>query len=70
MNTALWQAGWGYFLSNMIGTEAGLTRPDLEWARALPRPRAQLRPAAGLPVRRAALWPPAGDVTGSVATGP
>ena len=33
MNTALWQVGWGYFLSNMIGTEAGVTQPDIEWAR-------------------------------------
>src|SRR6185369_2391115 len=33
MNTALWQVGWGYFLSNMIGAEAGLKWESLAWAR-------------------------------------
>jgi hypothetical protein len=33
MNTALWQVGWGYFLSNMIGPHAGLLVSDLDWVR-------------------------------------
>jgi hypothetical protein len=34
MNTALWQATWGYFLTNMIGMEGtGLTPEILAWAR-------------------------------------
>ncbi|SHN13472.1 hypothetical protein [Rhizobacter sp. OV335] len=33
MNTALWQVGWGYFLGNMMGSESGLTTPDITWAR-------------------------------------
>ncbi len=34
MNAALWQAGWGYFLSNMVGRDGtGLTADDLAWAR-------------------------------------
>ena len=34
MNTALWQVGWGYFLSNMIGMDGtGLTTEGLDWAR-------------------------------------
>jgi hypothetical protein len=33
MNTALWSVGWGYFLSNMIGVEGGMTLPVLNWAR-------------------------------------
>jgi hypothetical protein len=32
MNTALWQVGWGYFLSNMMGAETGLTAESLDWA--------------------------------------
>ena len=47
MNTALWQVGWGYFLSNMIGAEAGLTPADHRLgAQPLPRPRARLRTAS------------------------
>lgn len=33
MNTALWQAGWGYFLSNMVGPETGLTTASIDWVR-------------------------------------
>jgi hypothetical protein len=33
MNTALWQVGWGYFLSNMIGPAAGPTPAQIDWAR-------------------------------------
>ena len=72
MNTALWQAGWGYFLSNMIGTEAGLTRTDLEWARRhfldhvrsfgpLPAFRCGAQPYGLLPVTSLDLWQPGPD---------
>ena len=34
MNTALWPATWGYFLSNMIGMEGtGLTPEIVAWVR-------------------------------------
>lgn len=33
MNTALWQVGWGYYLTNMMGAETGLTKESLDWAR-------------------------------------
>ncbi len=33
MNTALWQVGWGYFLSNMIGPAGGPTMAHIDWAR-------------------------------------
>ena len=72
MNTALWQVGWGYFLSNMIGTEAGLTRLDLEWARRhfldhvrsfgpLPAFRCGAQPYGLLPVTSLDLWQPGPD---------
>lgn len=32
MNLALWSVGWGYFLSNMVGAETGLTTDDIDWA--------------------------------------
>ena len=68
MNTALWQVGWGYFLSNMIGAEAGLTPPDDRLgATPLPRSRAQLRTVSGAALRRAALRHPAGHLARSVA---
>ena len=70
MNTALWQVGWGYFLSNMVGTEAGLTRsrPRVGTA-ALSRSRAQPsgrfrrfaaapQPYGLLPVTSLDLWQP------------
>src|SRR5262245_52666377 len=73
MNTALWQVGWGYFLSNMIGTEAGLTRADLEWARThflehvrsfgpFPTMECGTQPYGVLPVTSLELWQP-GDGT-------
>lgn len=34
MNTALWQVGWGYYLSNMIGARTGLSSADIDWARS------------------------------------
>jgi hypothetical protein len=74
MNTALWQATWGYFLTNMIGMEGtGLTPEIIAWARehfiAYVRsagPYAPLRcgrqPYGVLPVTSLDLWkPPAGE---------
>ena len=69
MNTALWQVGWGYFLSNMIGTEAGLTPADIDWARRLfldhvrcfgpfPTLRCGTQPYGILPVTSLDLWQP------------
>src|SRR5499427_464136 len=69
MNTALWQVGWGYFLSNMIGAEAGLTTPDVDWARAhflshvrsfgpFPAVRCGAQPYGILPVTSLDLWQP------------
>jgi hypothetical protein len=69
MNTALWQVGWGYFLSNMIGAEAGLTQADVEWARGhfldhvrgfgpFPAMRCGAQPYGILPVTSLDLWQP------------
>jgi hypothetical protein len=69
MNTALWPVGWGYFLGNMIGTEAGLTQPAIDWARAhfttyvrgfgpLPVLRCGPQPYGLLPVTSLDLWQP------------
>ena len=69
MNAALWQVGWGYFLSNMIGPEAGLTTADLDWARRhfldhvrcfgpLPTLRCGAQPYGLLPVTSLDLWQP------------
>ena len=69
MNTALWQVGGGYFLSNMIGTEAGLTQADIDWARRhfldhvrsfgpLPTLRCGAQPYGLLPVTSLDLWQP------------
>ena len=34
MNTALWQVGWGYYLTNMIGSDGPASRRDtIAWAR-------------------------------------
>ena len=33
MNTALWQVGWGYYLTNMMGAETGLSAMSIDWAR-------------------------------------
>src|SRR6185295_14146175 len=76
MNTALWQVGWGYFLSNMIGAEAGLTTADIDWARGhfldhvrsfgpLPTLRCGAQPYGLLPVTSLDLWQPgAGETVG------
>lgn len=68
MNTALWPATWGYFLSNMIGFDGtGLTLEHLDWARAhfiadvraggaLPALRCGAQPYGVLPVTSLDLW--------------
>lgn len=69
MNIALWQVGWGYFLSNMIGGEAGLTQPSIDWARGhfrdyvrafgpFPALRCGAQPYGILPVTSLDLWEP------------
>ena len=67
MNTALWQATWGYFLLQMLGVgaagESPLTDDDIAWAREhfIDYVRAE-RPAAGAAHRQAALRRSAGDL--------
>lgn len=67
MNTALWQVGWGYFLGNMIGSEAGLTPAAIDWARGhfldhvrsfgpFPALRCGPQPYGILPVTSLDLW--------------
>jgi hypothetical protein len=68
MNTSLWQASWGYFLSNMIGMEGtGLTPELLAWTRAhfvshvrsagpYPALRCGRQPYGILPVTSLDLW--------------
>lgn len=67
MNTALWQVGWGYFLSNMIGPETGLTALSIDWARGhflnyvrgggpFPTLRCGTQPYGILPVTSLNLW--------------
>ena len=76
MNTALWQATWGYFLTNMIGMEGtGLTAEILAWARdhfighvrssgPLPPLRCGRQPYGVLPVTSLDFWRPrAGEET-------
>ena len=70
MNTALWQATWGYFLTNMIGMEGtGLTPETLAWAREhfiahvrsggpFPPLRCGRQPYGVLPVTSLDLWRP------------
>ncbi|MEP6729177.1 MAG: hypothetical protein ABJE10_01000 [bacterium] len=69
MNTALWQVGWGYFLSNMIGAETGLTPAAIDWARGhfinhvrsggpFPTLRCGTQPYGVLPVTSMELWAP------------
>ena len=69
MNTALWQVGWGYYLSNMIGSEGGITAPSIDWARKhfldhvrsfgpLPTLRCGPQPYGVLPVTSLDLWQP------------
>jgi hypothetical protein len=70
MNAALWQASWGYYLSNMIGFDGtGLTAEGLAWARdhfashvraagPFPCVRAGRQPYGLLPVTSLDLWKP------------
>ena len=70
MNTALWPATWGYFLSNMIGREENnLTDKDLNWTRShfinhvraagpLPALRIGKQPYGILPVTSLDNWSP------------
>jgi hypothetical protein len=70
MNTALWQATWGYFLTNMIGMDGtGLTPDLLTWARdhfiahvrsggPLPPLRCGRQPYGVLPVTSLDFWSP------------
>ena len=70
MNTALWQATWGYFLTNMIGMEGtGLTPEALAWVREhftthvrsggpFPPLRCGKQPYGVLPVTSLDLWQP------------
>ena len=70
MNTALWQATWGYFLTNMIGMEGtGLTPETLAWAREhfvahvrsggpFPPLRCGKQPYGVLPVTSLDMWVP------------
>ena len=76
MNTALWQATWGYFLLQMLGvgatSESPLTDDDIAWARShfidhvraggpLPAVRIGKQPYGILPVTSLDAWkPPAG----------
>ncbi|MGE0258839.1 MAG: hypothetical protein AB7H71_04555 [Alphaproteobacteria bacterium] len=74
MNAALWQVGWGYFLTGMIGFDGtGLTAGLLAWARnhfvsyvrgfgPYPIVRCGRQPYGLLPVTSLDLWqPPAGQ---------
>jgi hypothetical protein len=77
MNTALWQATWGYFLLQMLGvgetSESPLTDEDIAWARShfidyvrasgpLPAVRIGKQPYGVLPVTSLNAWhPPAGQ---------
>ena len=69
MNTALWQVGWGYFLSNMVGAEGGMTPQSLDWARSyfvnhvrafgpFPTLRCGAQPYGILPVTSLDSWQP------------
>ncbi len=70
MNTALWQATWGYFLTNMIGMDGtGLTPETLAWVREhfithvrsggpFPPLRCGKQPYGVLPVTSLDLWRP------------
>ncbi|MCU0602421.1 MAG: hypothetical protein MUC33_07150 [Desulfobacterales bacterium] len=77
MNTALWQATWGYFLLQMLGvgatSESPLSDDDIAWARShfidyvrpggpLPAVRIGKQPYGVLPVTSLDAWkPPAGQ---------
>lgn len=70
MNTAMWPVGWGYFLSNLVGPQAGVSTAALDWARRhhrsfvraggpLPPLRFGSQPYGLLPVTSLKLWAPA-----------
>ena len=73
MNVALWQVGWGYYLTNMVGFEGtGLTPSLVVWARdhftahvfgggPFPILRCGRQPYGLLPVTSLDLWQPAAD---------
>ena len=69
MNAALWQVGWGYFLTNMVGAETGLSMASVDWARThfvnyvrcggpFPAIRCGKQPYGVLPVTSLDLWAP------------
>jgi hypothetical protein len=70
MNVALWQAGWGYYLTNMVGFDGtGLTPALVAWARdhfathlrsfgPFPILRCGRQPYGLLPVTSLDLWQP------------
>ncbi|MBV9062277.1 MAG: hypothetical protein JOY77_05025 [Alphaproteobacteria bacterium] len=69
MNIALWQVGWGYFLTNMISGEASLTQASVDWVRGhfrdyvrafgpFPALRCGTQPYGVLPVTSLDLWQP------------
>jgi hypothetical protein len=70
MNVALWQVGWGYYLTNMVGFDGtGLTPALVAWARdhfathvrsfgPLPILRCGRQPYGLLPVTSLDLWQP------------
>ena len=73
MNTALWQATWGYFLLQMLGADPAIERPlkdeDISWARnhfvdyvraggPLPALRIGKQPYGVLPVTSLNAWKP------------
>jgi len=55
MQTALWPATWGYFLSQMVGFDGSLTLDACDWARA--HAIAHLRPGGPLPALRCGRQP-------------
>lgn len=74
MNVALWQVGWGYFLTNMIGAETGLATTSIEWARShfvnyvrsggpFPTLRCGSQPYGILPATSLDLWAPGSNET-------
>jgi hypothetical protein len=70
MNAALWQVSWGYFLTNMVGSQIGISPAVLDWARGhfldfvrsggpFPGLRCGSQPYGLLPVTSLDLWSPA-----------
>jgi len=79
MNATLWQASWGYYLSNMIGFDGtGLTPDALAWTRdhflshvraagAFPCLRTGRQPYGVLPVTSLDLWKPGSGAEAALA---